>query len=408
MKRTVITIVGGGAFAPRLCEVLGQTIDLPEVELRLAARRQRRLDVLVHHSARRVGLCRPGWSVQAASSLEAAFEDSSIVVLLVRVGGLEARAWDERFPQRFGLAGDEGLGPGGIANAWRTLPELANIAQELKRVAPAARVLNLMAPLGITTRLLLERGLDAIGVCELPLATLQSWLAQVSPSACAVSWRYAGLNHLGWFWDVLSGDTDVLQLISDRPSDQGALIDGPTLAHYRAAPLRYFYDVFEPEAGRRLKLKRPRNRATELIALSETLVRRYAENPGLETDEAKARLTPWLDQAVAPIASAFLGGPAYKGFTNVRNDSRIPELPSELVVEVPATVSAEGVSPVSPGPLPHRVGNFLAQVGHSELLSFQASEQQDAGLLAEAIRALPLAIPEAAVEELTMLAQHRP
>src|SRR3954452_11857132 len=158
-----MTIVGGGVFAPRLCEVLAERLaHIPQLELRLSARRSDRLAIVTRHTRARLAGRRPGWSVEGSSDLAIAAAGADLVVLLVRVGGLEARAWDETFPRRFGLVGDEGLGPGGIANAWRTLPELRRIAQAVQRAAPGARVLNLMAPLGITTRFLLEQGLDAV------------------------------------------------------------------------------------------------------------------------------------------------------------------------------------------------------------------------------------------------------
>jgi 6-phospho-beta-glucosidase len=397
--------VGGGAFAPRLCEALARTVDLPDVELRLFARREHRLRILAEHSARRVAGARPGWTVQAAPSLDAALARATIVVLLVRVGGLEARAWDDEFPRRFGLAGDEGLGPGGIANAWRTLPELARIAEALRRIAPAARVLNLMAPLGITTRFLLERGLDAFGICELPLVTMESWLARVGASATEAKWRYGGLNHLGWFWEVRFGDQDLLAYVAGGRMSPGdpSPVDQSTLERYEAAPLRYFYEVFDREASRRLGLERQPGRARQLIALSDALVRRYSVAPGLDAAEAEARSTPWLDRAVAPIVSALLTGQAHAGFVNLRNEQRIPELPSDAVVELAATFSSSGAHPVTPGPLPPRVAEFLRRVSHSEELSFFAAERREPGLLHEAIRALPLPIPESTVEELGRL-----
>jgi 6-phospho-beta-glucosidase len=410
MKPIVITIIGGGAFTPRLCEVLASTVAIPELELRLSARRADRLQILAHHSARRLAAVRPGWSLQGAHSLEAAVEGATVVVLLVRVGGLEARAWDEEFPTRFGLAGDEGLGPGGIANAWRTVPELARIAQTLQRTMPATRVINLMAPLGITTRVLLDHGLDAIGVCELPLVTLETWLGGAEDAAVDASWRYGGLNHLGWFWDVRENGQDVLRRWAGAPVSRSNLapVDVATLEQYHAAPLRYFYEIFDREAGRRLKLERSPDRARQLIELSEALIQRFSATPGLEVREAEARPTPWLDRAVAPIASALLGGSAHAGFANLRNEEKIPELPSELVVEVAATYTANGASPAKPGPLPAPVSRFLRHAGEAEALTYQAATQRNPGVLAQAIRALPLSIPENMVSELARLAQQGP
>jgi 6-phospho-beta-glucosidase len=402
-----ITIVGGGAFAPRLCEALARTIDLPDVELRLWARRADRVGILAEHGARRIAALQPGWALRAAASLEDASAGSDMVTLLVRVGGLEARAWDETFPRRYGLAGDEGLGPGGFANAWRTLPELRRIARTVQRVAPRARVINLMAPLGITTRFLLEQGLDTVGLCELPVSTLEGWLAATGHSAAEATWRYAGLNHLGWFWDVRAGGEDVLGRLAtgSAASSEAHPVDPATLERFHAAPLRYFYEVVDREAGRRLGLERPPDRPRQLMELADVLLRRFAKTPGGAAPEEVARPTPWLDRAVAPVVSALLGGPPHDGFVNLRNDTLLPELPPELVVEVAASFSASGTRPVAPGPLPAPVADFLRSMGRSELLAYMAADRQDPGLLADAIRALPLAIAEPDVRELAELAQ---
>jgi 6-phospho-beta-glucosidase len=403
----VIAVVGGGAFAPQLCEALARAIELPELKLRLSARRPDRLRAIAGHSAARVAQLRPGWSVGAADSLESALEDAAVVVLLVRVGGLDARAWDETFPRQFGLVGDEGLGPGGIANAWRTLPELSRISGTLRRVAPDATVVNLMAPLGITTRLLLDQGLHALGACELPLLTLEAWLARAGTSAAEVSWQYAGLNHLGWFWNFTSGSHDVLRTVANAPMPAGDAtpIDRATLEKYQAAPLRYFYQVFDGETGRRLGLERPPGRAEQLMALSEELIEQYAERPGRATQQAEIRATPWLDRAVAPVTAALLGGAPHAGFANLRNEGKISELPADTVVEVPARFTSDGVRPESPGPLPQQVSRFLLKAAQAEALSFRAAEQRDPTLLAAAVRALPLPIAETAVPELVKLIQ---
>ncbi len=407
MASPIVTIVGGGAFAPRLCEALARTVELPEVELRLWARRADRVRTLAEHGARRIAAVRPGWTLRAAASLEDASAGSAVVILLVRVGGLEARAWDETFPRRYGLAGDEGLGPGGIANAWRTLPELRRIARIVQRVAPRVLVINLMAPLGLTTRFLLEQGLDTLGLCELPMSTLEGWLAATSHSAAEATWRYAGLNHLGWFWDVRAGGEDILRrLAADSTAGSGAPpVDGPTLARFHAAPLRYFYDVVDREAGRRLGLERSPGRPRQLSELADVLLRRFAETPGCAAPEEAARPTPWLDRAVAPVVSALLGGPPHDGFVNLRNGTLLPELPAELVVEVAASFSRSGTRPVAPGPLPAPVADFLRSMGRSEMLAYLAAGKQDPALLADAIRALPLAIGEADVQALAELAQ---
>ncbi len=407
---TVITIVGGGVYAPHLCEALARAIEGTDLELRLSARDPERLRILAAHGGGRVRGIKPAWTVIAAPSLAAALEDTSVVILLARVGGFAARAWDEEFPQRFSLVGDEGLGPGGFANAWRTVPALEWIAAAIRGTAPRARIINLMAPLGITTRLLLERGLDAVGLCDLPVMTIQHWLARARAPAAETRWRYGGLNHLGWFWDVRENGRDVLRLLADQEDVAGGSypIDRATLNHFQAAPLRYFYEIFDPEVGTRLGLRRRPHRAQELAELAQTLLERFASAPGSDHPEARLRPTPWLDLVVAPAVAAVLGGPPHTGFANVGNGRQIPELPAELIVELPATFAESGLVTAPPGRLPKAVAAFLRQVGDAEMLAYLAAENRDPERLLEAIRTLPLPISNGAAVELAALAQTGP
>jgi len=402
-----ITIVGGGVYAPRLCEALARALPAPVARLSLSARDPARLRVLAAHAAGRLSTIRPEWSVVAAPSLDAALEHSSLVVLLARVGGFAARAWDEEFPRRYGLVGDEGLGPGGIANAWRTIPELDRMAGTIGRIAPEAQVLNLMAPLGITTRLLLDRGLTTLGLCDLPGMTLQRWLVRADGSAEDARWRYAGLNHLGWFWDLVVEGRDLLHALAGSPelTREGFPIDGPTLEHYHAAPLRYYYEIFDDDARARLGMQRRAGRARELSALADTLLGRFAAAPGAAAPEGDRRQTPWLDRVVAPVAAAMLGGLPHRSFVNLRNGDLLPELPPEQIVELSATFGSAEVRPGRPGPLPPEVADFLREVGEVEALAYRAAVRRDPDLLTEAMGALPLPIGRAEALELAVLAR---
>lgn len=390
VSRPVIAILGGGVYAPRLCELLAAALSMGG-ELRLAARRADRLAVIAARAAARVAAVAPGCTVTAAPSVEAAVEGADAVVLLVRVGGLAARAHDERFPGAVGIQGDEGLGPGGIANAWRTLPALAPMARAIRAGAPHATVWNLVAPLGLTTRLLLDAGLDAVGVCELPLLTLERLAAAAGADLDGVTFAYAGLNHLGWFWDVRSQGDDVLARAA-ATADGRTLVDAPTLAGFGAAPLRYYYEVFARDAGARLGVVRTPGRALALEALAARTVARFAA--GVDGDQDAARPTPWFDRALVPMLAARLGGAAYTGFANVRNAAEagrwVPTLPGELVVEVAAVVDAEGVHPRRAPAAPASVSRFLAAMGAAEALAYEAAIGQDPARLRAALAALPL------------------
>ncbi len=174
IARIPVAVLGGGAFAARLIDVIAGA-DLPPLDLRIHARDRDRLAVIAAHAEGRLRAAGAAHAVRAGSGLDAALDGAGAVVLLIRVGGLAARAHDEGFPGRFGQVGDEGVGLGGIANAWRTVPALEGVSDRIAARSSGAHVLNLMAPLGVTTRLLVERGLRAVGLCELPAVTEAGW-----------------------------------------------------------------------------------------------------------------------------------------------------------------------------------------------------------------------------------------
>jgi 6-phospho-beta-glucosidase len=384
VEKPVIAIIGGGVYVPRLCKLVSHALP-SHGTLRLFARRPERLARIAEAAAAAVAA---DWSVSAASSLSACVEGADAVVLLVRIGGLAARAHDETFPEAFGLVGDEGLGPGGLANAFRTAPALADMARTIRAHAPRALVCNLVAPLGITTRLLLEEGLRAVGVCELPTMTLEQL---GGGDAGQVTFEYAGLNHLGWFWDVRRAGRD---LLSDAVAR--GIVDEATLARHGAAPLRYFYEIFDSAAARRLRIERRRGRARELARIAEDALAGFSRSEAGESILAR-RATPWFDRALVPLLSAYARRLPYRGFLNVSNSDRIiSSLPREAVIETMVDLTDEIVA-TKPVGCPKPVVEFLRAVGEAEELGYRAARAQDPSLLREAMQALPLPIDPSSV-----------
>jgi 6-phospho-beta-glucosidase len=392
----VVAILGGGAYVARLVELIGAS-DMPPVELRIHARDRERLRAITHHAAGRLAATAATASttgarhtVRGCPELGDALAGATAVVLLVRVGGLAARAHDESFPARFDQIGDEGVGLGGMANAWRTLPVLDEMASQIVREAPAAHVLNLMAPLGVTTRLLVEHGLRAIGLCELPTVTLARWRASAGGDPPAL--HYAGLNHLGFFWSPAMPALE-------HPVIRAAIAERDTTAELVArlggVPLHYFVDVFEPTLAQRLGRQRRPGRAHELAALQAVLLQRFVAQPGATADELARRPTPWFELAVVPALAAVLGGPPFVGPLDVPNAGALAEAPREAIVELHGTFDAAVAEPAPIAPRPPAVRDLLARLARAEDALYRAARARDRGLLHTSLEALPLAIPRA-------------
>jgi 6-phospho-beta-glucosidase len=385
---TRVAILGGGPYAVRLCEVLATRDGMPALELRLHARDHDRLARIAGHAAARLAALGAPHRARACSALDHALEGAAAVVLLIRVGGLAARDHDERFPTAFGLIGDEGVGVGGMANAWRTLPVLDAIAGRIAACAPAARVLNLMAPLGVTTRLLVERGRPAVGLCELPAVTLARWTAAAAAPA-APALYYAGLNHLGFWWspELPALDHPVL-----RAAITGGDVTEELVARYGAAPLHYVLDVFEVDAARALGRSRSPGRARQLAEHNAALVRRFGADPGAEIRELAQRATPWFEHALAPALHAALGGPALRAPLDLPNADQLAEAPRDVVVELAGMYTGDRATFDPVPPRPAAVCAWLAQLARAEDALYRAALHHDRDALGDALDALPLPV----------------
>ncbi len=370
---TVVAVIGGGVYAPVLCEALARALDGATLAARLVATDPARLSVIAGEADVRARAVTAGSSAIAARSFEEAVEGADHVVLLVRAGGLAARAWDEAFPRARGLVGDEGLGAGGISNAWRTVPLLAAMADTLRAHAPNAAVWNLVAPLGITTRCLLDAGVDAVGVCELPLVTRERW--RIADDELG----YAGLNHLGWFWPRTDAARAALEAAPD--------VDGPTLRAFGAAPLRYYYELFDRVAAERLGVTRQPGRAKALAAMADDALAAFRTSPGAWRP---SRPTPWFDRALAPMMAAREGRAPWAGYVNVRNaGSRCAFASREAVVELAATIDGGGVRARVDDGVPAEVARWLAAAARLEELAYAAARDRDGSALRASLAALP-------------------
>lgn len=383
---TTVAIVGGGVYAPVLCAALARALPAGPLTLRLTARSAERLAPIAREAAARVASLRAEATVTSTTELAAALTGAGHVVLLVRVGGLAARARDEAFPGAEGLVGDEGLGPGGYANAWRTLPWFATFTATVRTHAPSATVWNLVAPLGITTRALLDAKVEALGVCELPLVTRERW------SLGAGDVGYAGLNHLGWFW---GRTTSALRALAMAPD-----VDAATLERFGAAPLRYYYELFDPAASARLGVTRATGRAEALAAMADEALDTFQTRPGAWVP---ARATPWFDRALVPMMAARLGGAPWEGYVNTGNSvsggRRCAFAPEEAVIECAVTLDSAGMTPRVDNP-PAPVARWLGVVARAEALAYIAARDRDGRALREALTTLPYGLPQDVVARL--------
>lgn len=102
---------------------------------------------------------------------EAALKGADFVSTQFRVGLLDARIKDERIPLSHGVLGQETNGAGGMFKAFRTIPVILAIIDDMKRLCPDAWLVNFTNPAGMVTEAAIKHGgwKKTVGLCNVPI-----------------------------------------------------------------------------------------------------------------------------------------------------------------------------------------------------------------------------------------------
>jgi 6-phospho-beta-glucosidase len=416
-----LTVLGGGGFrVPLVYGALLADHDEPRIdEVVLHDVDQARLDVVVAVLAQQARGVPDAPRVRTSTVLEQALEGADFVFSAVRVGGLKGRSFDEHVALDLGVLGQETTGPGGVAYGWRTVPFALEVARTVRRVAPAAQVINFTNPAGmITEAMSAELGPRVVGICDSPVALARRAALALGLDPTRTFADYAGLNHLGWLRALVHDGVDVLPaLLADPVALAGieearllgpawvaalgalpneylyyyyfnrdavaAIRSGPTRGDLLLASQQQFYAEVAAEPARALEHWRRTRRERDASYLAEV---RDADDERSEADLAGGG---YEGVALAYMA-AVMRGETTTMILDVRNGSTLPGLPADAVVEVPCLVDATGARPLATSPLTgHQLG-LVQQVKEVEQRTIVAARDQDPGALVTALALHPL------------------
>jgi 6-phospho-beta-glucosidase len=402
-----IAVVGGGStYTPELIDGFARLRDeLPLTEIVLIDPDTSRLE-LVAAMARRM-LARVGHParVVATDSLEQV-AGAAAVLLQIRVGGQAARNSDETLPLECGCVGQETTGAGGLAKALRTVPVVLDIADQVRRYAPDAWIIDFTNPVGIVTRALLDAGHKAVGLCNVAIGFQRRFAEFLGVDPSRISLGHVGLNHLTWIREVHLDGADVLPAVletheaelADRVGLPAGLLRrlGIVPSYY----LRFFYihdRVVDEQRG-------SLSRAAAVAEMETKLLELYAD-PSVDTKPAllEERGGAYYSEAAVALIVSLLDDRGDVQVVNLRNNGTLPFLPDEAVIEVPATITAQGPRPVPVAPVSPLLAGLISHVSAYETLAVEAALHGGRDRVFDALLAHPLIgqVPQAA--ELTRI-----
>ena len=422
-KELKIAFIGSGSgFCPRTVDDILLDERLKEVNIHLYL-----MDILeeaVGYAttyAKEVSKDR-GWdlTIIGTTNLEEALDGANFVITGIEVEREYYWSMDYHIPRQYGsnqIYGENG-GPGGMFHFLRNIGPMLEIAWTMERLCPEAWLLNYTNPeaklvdaIGRLTKI------KAVGLCHgigegqhMISQLLEMPIEDLDVAAC-------GLNHFGWYQKISNKKTgeDLYPLLREREreADWMAEWDGAAMGrillrtfgllpypvsnhigeYFRwadgliASPnMQFFYDPATEDPWRTKKIPPLVYFATDFKE------REYFPKPGEMRKsfmEERFQVNPELTfsgEYGVPIISAMtfdVETPLLS--VNMVNHGKIPGLPDDMAVELPADVNGNGIHPRQMEALPDAITEMIRAQGVIHKLITEAYIEKSRNKLLQAI-----------------------
>lgn len=418
MKGLKIVVIGGGSsYTPELIDgFIKRHQQLPAAEIWLVdiPAGEEKLKIVGALAKRMVTKANAAIEIMMTLDRAAALEGADFVITQFRVGGLDARNRDERFPLAYDVIGQETTGPGGMAKALRTIPIMLELCKDMERICPHAWLINFTNPAGLVTEAVLKHTkVKCIGLCNVPINMLMTTAKMLEADSKDLYIDFVGLNHLIWGRKIwLKGEdvtTRVLEILLDGHSLNMKNIHDLQWSRSFIEALgmlpcpyhRYYYmtDAMVLEEQKALQDGKG-TRAEQVKEVEQRLFELY-KDPELaeKPQELEKRGGAYYSEAAVSLIDAIYNNKHEIHTVNTMNNGTIKELPDNSVIEVNCMIDRKGATPLGIGAsLPPEILGLVQKVKCYELLAIEAAVYGDRKKALLALATHPL-IPSVEVAE---------
>ncbi len=324
-----------------------------------------------------------------------ALRGADFVVNAIQVGGYDpCTITDFEIPKKYGLRQTiaDTLGIGGIFRTLRTIPVLADFAEDMQAVCPNAWFLNYTNPMAMLAGYM-QRYTDVktVGLCHSVQVCTKSLFKTLGmldefESYKPLREKIAGINHMAWLLEVYDANgNDLYPEIKRRANE---ILEHPenydTKNLVRLDYIRRFgyYCTESSEHNAEYNNLYIKSKYPELIDRYRIPLDEYPRRCIKQIADWEKRRQDYLNGEVSHertheyasyIMEAMVTGKPYEIGGNVLNKGLITNLPHNACVEVPCLVNRQGILPTVVGDLPEICAAMNRTNVNVQLLTIEAA-----------------------------------
>lgn len=404
----IVTIGGGSSYTPELIEGFikrKDEIPIREIWLVDVEAGKEKLEIVGTLAKRMVEEAGLDWKINLTLDRRQALAGADFVSTQFRVGQLDARIKDERIPFSHGILGQETNGAGGIFKAFRTIPVILEIVEDMRELCPDAWLVNFTNPAGMVTEAVLKYGKfdKVVGLCNVPILHIMMESKLLGKDPEDLFFHFGGLNHYHWHrvYDkegndltekimdlIFSEDSKVVENVMNLPFIEEQIRDLemlPCVYH------RYYYLESDMVQHGLEEYKKGETRA-EVVKEVETDLFELYKDPNLKEkpEELSKRGGAYYSDAACELINAIYNDKQNIMVVSTKNKGALPDLPYDCAVEVSSIITAAGPRPINFGKLNTSTKGQIQMMKNMEELTIEAAVTGDYGKALQAFMLNPL------------------
>lgn len=417
-----IAYIGAGSlqFGPILVQdiLMSDVLSQNGLEIHLMDIEKAHLDHVLKHAAYVNDKLKRKAVLKTTTVLDDAIRDADFVICALEKDRNIYWSQDFHIPRKYGFRqvyGENG-GVGSLFHALRNFKPIMDLARAMERLCPQALLLNFSNPehkiCEAVTRL---STIKTVGLCHGVFMGREQISKLVDVPLEDLETKACGMNHFTWFQEIQQRSTGLDLYPKLREIEKkgdwlaqwheialGRILfrrfgqwPSPASNHYGEylrwaeefviPQMQFFYDPYDGHPWENQEIPEGvytvdkvnyerswvKDQNQQLLPVGAT------EEPQLENEDGTFKSSGEI--ATLIMESIHSGKRQWLDAVNVTNNGAIPNLPDDMVVEVPAYADASGIKPVKMEPMPEAIAATIRLHGsiHKLLVEAYAEESRD-------------------------------